>query len=170
GKKLHQTLLTMMHQRFPSNVLINSQGQVKMCDFGISGYLVDSVAKTMDAGCKPYMAVSAINPETNQKGYNVKSDIWSLGITMVTKDKPLSSFFLVELAILGFPYDSWGTPFQQLKQVVEEPSPQLPADKFSPDFVDFTSQWCAVAASFRFTLLHVLLEKKKKVVGCLCAA
>lgn len=41
----------------PSNVLINMQGQVKMCDFGISGYLVDSVAKTMDAGCKPYMAV-----------------------------------------------------------------------------------------------------------------
>jgi hypothetical protein len=29
-----------------------------MCDFGISGYLVDSVAKTIDAGCKPYMAVS----------------------------------------------------------------------------------------------------------------
>jgi len=26
-----------------------------MCDFGISGYLVDSVAKTLDAGCKPYM-------------------------------------------------------------------------------------------------------------------
>ena len=31
---------------------------MKMCDFGISGYLVDSVAKTLDAGCKPYMAVS----------------------------------------------------------------------------------------------------------------
>ena len=29
-----------------------------MCDFGISGYLVDSVAKTVQAGCKPYMAVS----------------------------------------------------------------------------------------------------------------
>ena len=42
----------------PSNILINKQGQVKICDFGISGYLVDSVAKTMDAGCKPYMAVS----------------------------------------------------------------------------------------------------------------
>ena len=26
-----------------------------------------------------------INPETNQKGYNVKSDIWSLGITMVSQ-------------------------------------------------------------------------------------
>lgn len=45
----------------PSNVLINTLGQVKMCDFGISGHLVDSVAKTMDAGCKPYMAVSQTN-------------------------------------------------------------------------------------------------------------
>lgn len=34
-----------------------------MCDFGISGYLVDSVAKTMDAGCKPYMAVSGAAEE-----------------------------------------------------------------------------------------------------------
>ena len=48
-----------------------------------------------------------------------------------------------ELAILKFPYDSWGTPFQQLKQVVDEPSPQLPADRFSPEFVDFISQWWA---------------------------
>lgn len=53
----------------------------------------------------------------------------------------LSCLAQIELAILRFPYDSWGTPFQQLKQVVEEPSPQLPADQFSPEFVDFTSQW-----------------------------
>lgn len=55
----------------------------------------------------------------------------------------LSCLAQIELAILRFPYDSWGTPFQQLKQVVEEPSPQLPADQFSPEFVDFTSQWYA---------------------------
>uniref|UniRef100_G3PA47 mitogen-activated protein kinase kinase n=2 Tax=Gasterosteus aculeatus aculeatus TaxID=481459 RepID=G3PA47_GASAC len=125
---LHSNLSVIHRDVKPSNVLINTQGQVKMCDFGISGHLVDSVAKTMDAGCKPYMAPERINPDLNQKGYSVKSDIWSLGITMI------------ELAILKFPYDSWGTPFQQLKQVVDEPSPQLPADRFSPEFVDFISQ------------------------------
>ncbi|XP_023813294.1 dual specificity mitogen-activated protein kinase kinase 6 [Oryzias latipes] len=125
---LHRNLSVIHRDVKPSNVLINTLGQVKMCDFGISGHLVDSVAKTMDAGCKPYMAPERINPDLNQKGYSVKSDIWSLGITMI------------ELAILKFPYDSWGTPFQQLKQVVDEPSPQLPADRFSPEFVDFISQ------------------------------
>lgn len=60
----------------------------------------------------------------------------------LTSSLPPSSSPQIELAILRFPYDSWGTPFQQLKQVVEEPSPQLPADQFSPEFVDFTSQWC----------------------------
>uniref|UniRef100_A0A4W5QQB7 mitogen-activated protein kinase kinase n=1 Tax=Hucho hucho TaxID=62062 RepID=A0A4W5QQB7_9TELE len=125
---LHNKLSVIHRDVKPSNVLINTQGQVKMCDFGISGHLVDSVAKTMDAGCKPYMAPERINPDLNQKGYSVKSDIWSLGITMI------------ELAILKFPYDSWGTPFQQLKQVVDEPSPQLPSDRFSPEFVDFSSQ------------------------------
>jgi len=37
----------------PSNILINRQGQVKLCDFGIAGYLVNSLAKTFEAGCKP---------------------------------------------------------------------------------------------------------------------
>jgi len=61
-KALHylQAELKVIHRDVkPSNILINRNGEVKICDFGISGNLVDSVAKTIDAGCKPYMAVSA---------------------------------------------------------------------------------------------------------------
>ena len=45
----------------PSNILLDLQGHIKLCDFGISGQLVDSIAKTRDAGCKPYMAVCIWN-------------------------------------------------------------------------------------------------------------
>lgn len=41
----------------PSNILLHKRGDIKLCDFGISGQLVDSIAKTKDAGCRPYMAV-----------------------------------------------------------------------------------------------------------------
>lgn len=125
-----QTELKVIHRDVkPSNMLINRNGEVKICDFGISGNLVDSVAKTLDAGCKPYMAPERIDPETTGKGYDVRSDIWSLGISMI------------ELATGKFPYNTWKTPFEQLKQVVNEAPPKLPDNAgFSEEFQDFIIQ------------------------------
>jgi len=40
----------------PTNVLVNMAGHVKLCDFGISGQLEKSLAKT-NIGCQSYMAV-----------------------------------------------------------------------------------------------------------------
>lgn len=57
---LHKELNVIHRDVKPSNILANRKGEIKMCDFGISGQLVDSVAKTIDAGCKPYMAVSTL--------------------------------------------------------------------------------------------------------------
>ncbi|TIA81029.1 hypothetical protein E3P98_02294 [Wallemia ichthyophaga] len=62
----------------PSNILINSKGQIKLCDFGVSGELINSIADTF-VGTSTYMS-----PERIQGAqYTVKSDVWSLGITMI---------------------------------------------------------------------------------------
>jgi len=45
----------------PSNILLSRTGSVKICDFGISGQLVNSVAKTM-VGSQNYMAVCFCRP------------------------------------------------------------------------------------------------------------
>ena len=41
----------------PTNVLVNKKGEIKLCDFGVSGQLEKSLAKT-NIGCQSYMAVS----------------------------------------------------------------------------------------------------------------
>jgi len=72
----------------PTNILVNSNGQVKICDFGVSGNLVASIAKT-NIGCQSYMAPERISGGGMSSvggvsgTYNVQSDIWSLGLTVI---------------------------------------------------------------------------------------
>lgn len=73
----------------PTNILVNSKGQIKICDFGVSGNLVASIAKT-NIGCQSYMAPERIAGGGMQQSgassggtYSVQSDIWSLGLSII---------------------------------------------------------------------------------------
>lgn len=95
----------------PTNILVNTRGQVKICDFGVSGNLVASFAKT-NIGCQSYMAPERISgggvqmAGANPGGgtYSVQSDIWSLGLT------------IIECAMGRYPYppETYNNIFSQL--------------------------------------------------------
>jgi serine/threonine protein kinase len=52
--------LKLLHRDIkPSNILLNSNGEIKVCDFGISGFTTDSICRTFK-GCQCYMAVNMI--------------------------------------------------------------------------------------------------------------
>ncbi|WAR00268.1 MP2K1-like protein [Mya arenaria] len=70
---------SIMHRDVkPSNILINSRGEIKICDFGVSGQLIDSLANSF-VGTRSYMS-----PERLQgTNYSVQSDIWSVGLSLV---------------------------------------------------------------------------------------
>ncbi|KAK7473820.1 hypothetical protein BaRGS_00034927 [Batillaria attramentaria] len=109
----------------PSNMLLDAKGTVKLCDFGISGRLVDSKAKTRSAGCAAYMAPERIDPpDPTRPDYDIRADVWSLGIS------------LVELATGEFPYKNCRTDFEVLTKVLQEEPPQL-SREFSDDLRSF---------------------------------
>ncbi|CCH59237.1 hypothetical protein TBLA_0B03990 [Henningerozyma blattae CBS 6284] len=73
----------------PQNILLNELGQVKLCDFGVSGEAVNSLATTF-TGTSFYMAPERIQGQP----YSVTCDVWSLGLT------------LLEVAEAKFPFGS----------------------------------------------------------------
>ncbi|RFU29917.1 hypothetical protein B7463_g6432, partial [Scytalidium lignicola] len=126
----------IMHRDIkPSNILVNSRGHIKLCDFGVSGELVNSVADTF-VGTSTYMAPERIQ---GQK-YTVKSDVWSFGLSVM------------ELAIGKFPFDASehlsdgdGQPsgiLDLLQQIVYEPAPRLPKSDAFPPILEDMIQKC----------------------------
>jgi len=118
----------------PTNILVNTRGQVKICDFGVSGNLVASIAKT-NIGCQSYMAPERISgggiaqAGANPGGgtYSVQSDIWSLGLS------------IIECAMGRYPYppETYNNIFSQLSAIVDGEPPDLPEEGYSPLARDF---------------------------------
>ncbi|KAL2016823.1 hypothetical protein VTK56DRAFT_2946 [Thermocarpiscus australiensis] len=146
----------------PTNILVNTQGQVKICDFGVSGNLVASIAKT-NIGCQSYMAPERISGGALAAGagfaadgtYNVQSDIWSLGLT------------IIECAMGRYPYppEVSSTIFSQLNAIVEGDPPDLPSEGYSAAAQDFVRSCLNKIPTKRHTYPMLLTHPWIKTLG-----
>lgn len=131
----------------PSNILVNSSGDIKICDFGVSGQLIDSMANSF-VGTRSYMS-----PERLQgTHYSVQSDIWSLGLSLVEMAigmYPIPPPDALTLAAIFNPHHDESSQinrprqmaiFELLDYIVNEPPPKLPSGIFTEEFKDFVDQ------------------------------
>ena len=131
--------LTLRADIKPSNILITRSGQVKLCDFGVSGELIGSKGNADTfIGTSYYMAPERIQGHS----YTITSDVWSLGVT------------LLEVAQHRFPFgqteDGGGHAraglIDLLTYIVRQPIPELKDEpelgiKWSDNFKYFIACW-----------------------------
>eukprot|EP01137_Pigoraptor_chileana_P012322 Opistho-2@4281 len=134
------------------NILLNTKGQAKLADFGVAGQLSDNMAKRNTVIGTPFWMA----PEVIQEiGYDVKADIWSLGITAI------------ELAEMKPPYADIH-PMRAIFMIPTKPPPSFThPEKWSKAFVDFIAK-CLVKnpeerASAKQLLEHPFIKGAKGV-------
>eukprot|EP00826_Nyctotherus_ovalis_P003253 TRINITY_DN10656_c0_g5_i1.p2 TRINITY_DN10656_c0_g5~~TRINITY_DN10656_c0_g5_i1.p2 ORF type:complete len:181 (-),score=54.58 TRINITY_DN10656_c0_g5_i1:336-878(-) len=113
----------------PDNILVNSRGEAKLSDFGISKEL-DKTADLCNTfvGTMAYMSPERI--EGQGKKYSYPSDVWSFGLV------------LYEMAVGSYAYPQSGAQFEMLCWIRNNPAPTLPSEiTFSAEFRDFLHRW-----------------------------
>ncbi|GAA5894005.1 mitogen-activated protein kinase kinase PBS2 [Sporobolomyces salmoneus] len=147
GLKFLKDELKIMHRDVkPTNVLLSKTGACKLCDFGVSGQLDRSLAKT-NIGCQSYMAPERIKGESQgaATSYTASSDVWSLGLS------------IIEAAIGHYPYppETYSNVFAQLTAIVHGDPPSLP-DRYSETARDFVAKCLEKQAERRPTYAQLL--------------
>lgn len=104
------------------NILLNHKGEGKLADFGVSGQLSDNMAKRQTVIGTPFWMAPEVIQEV---GYDVKADLWSLGITAI------------EMAEGKPPYSNIH-PMRAIFMIPSRPPPKLTEPQnWSKEFNDF---------------------------------
>ncbi|KAG5648566.1 hypothetical protein DXG03_003177 [Asterophora parasitica] len=157
GLKFLKDDLQIIHRDVkPTNVLVNKKGEIKLCDFGVSGQLEKSLAKT-NIGCQSYMAPERIKGESqnNLGTYTVSSDVWSLGLS------------IIEIGLGQYPYppETYSNVFAQLTAIVHGDPPELPDDRYSDEARHWVARCLAKKpedrASYSELLEHPFLQSDR---------
>lgn len=153
---LKETLKIIHRDIRPSNILVDHMGEVKLCDFGISGNLQDSKVYTQAAGVATYLAPERVKASTedNNQGYDVRSDVFALGITVYELSAGVHPFAKCQCAL------SVGMEIMRPEPIK---FPDSAAAQFSPEFLSFLAKCLVkqVADRWRYPqmLNHPFLTK-----------